>query len=201
METESIKPSIQREITMSAGAANLYALVFLLPLLLVLALPYYYLWPEQFTTEKIRYYLAAREALTYGDIAIGLIILLLGVMAHELLHGLGWSIYTQHGWRSIRFGIMWSFLTPYCHCSEPLAMKSYRIGSILPALVLGFLPSLIAMAIGNLGLMIFGFFFTFAAGGDFLMLWLLRKEKPDALVEDHPDRIGCTVISDSKAKK
>jgi len=194
MEKEQAKPST-KEVSMSAGEANLYALVFLVPLLLILGLPYYYLWSEQFTLAKLRYYLALREAWTYSDIALGLVILLLGVIAHELLHGLGWSFYTKNGWKSIKFGIMWSFLTPYCHCSEPLKMGPYRFGSILPAIVLGFLPSIIAIATGNLGLMVFGFFFTFAAGGDFLILWLLRKEKPDALVEDHPDRIGCMVIS------
>ena len=91
---------------------------------------------------------------------------------------------------------MWSFLTPYCHCSEPLLMKPYRIGSILPALVLGIIPSFIAMVTGNLALMIFGFFFTFSAGGDFLILWLIRKEPSNALVLDHPDKIGCVIFEE-----
>jgi len=195
MEKGQGKSTIQKEISLSAGEANLYALVFLVPLLLILAVPYYYFWPEQFSQEKLRYYLALREALTAIDIVSGLLILFLGVAAHELLHGLGWSFYTKKGWKSIKFGIMWSFLTPYCHCSEPLSMGPYRFGSILPAVVLGFLPSIIAIATGNLGLMVFGFFFTFAAGGDFLMLWLLRNEKSTALVHDHPDRIGCMVIT------
>jgi hypothetical protein len=119
-----------------------------------------------------------------------------GIVAHEILHGIGWSFYTKKGWKSIKFGIMWSFLTPYCHCTEPLIMGHYRTGSILPALVLGIFPSLIAMLTGNLILMTFGFFFTFAAGGDFLILWLIRKESSNALVLDHPDKIGCVVFEE-----
>ena len=42
-------------------------------------------------------------------------------------------------------------------------------------------------------LFVFGFFFTFAAGGDFLILWLLRKEKDTYMVQDHPKKIGCII--------
>ncbi len=73
-------------------------------------------------------------------------------------------------------------------------MSNYRFGSVLPAIVLGFIPSIIAIVLGNLGLMIFGFLFTFAASGDFLILWLLRKEKSNVLVVDHPEKVGCIIL-------
>jgi hypothetical protein len=41
--------------------------------------------------------------------------------------------------------------------------------------------------------MAFGLLFTFAAGGDALVLWLLRGVAPHRLVEDHPTRAGCFV--------
>ena len=63
----------------------------------------------------------------------------------------------------------------------------------------GFCPgtSLVAMATGNIGLMAFGFFFSFAAGGDFLILWLIRNEKSSDLAKDHPDKIGCIIFQHS----
>jgi len=186
---------IKKEITLSAGQANLYSLIFLFPLILLIAIPYYYLWPEQFTNDKIMGYLEAREMLTVFDISIFLLIVIAGIIIHELLHGIGWSFFAKLGWKSISFGIVWKYLTPYCHCSEPLRLKSYRIGSILPAIVLGFLPSAIAIVYGNILLLVFGFFFTFSAGGDFLILWLLRKEKSADLVQDHPDKIGCIIYA------
>lgn len=187
------KNSIKREVTMTTGEANLYSLIFLIPLVLIIALPYYYIWPEQFTFDKLRSYLDAREMLTFIDISVGLLIMISGIVIHELLHGLGWSLYTKKGWKSIKFGVVWKYITPYCHCSEPLLLKPYKIGSVLPVIVLGIVPSILAIAIGNLWLILFGFFFTFAAGGDFLILWLLRNEYSASMVQDHPDKIGCIV--------
>lgn len=64
----------------------------------------------------------------------------------------------------------------------------------MPLLLLGVLPSLLAIVGGQGGMMAFGLFFTFAAGGDMLILWLLRDVPGDALVEDHPVRAGCYVL-------
>jgi len=60
--------------------------------------------------------------------------------------------------------------------------------------VLGLLPSLVGIVTGNAPIMLFGLFFTFAAGGDALVLWLIRKVDPNALVEDHPTNAGCYVL-------
>jgi len=35
--------------------------------------------------------------------------------------------------------------------------------------------------------------FTIAAGGDFIVLWILRKTDSNNLVEDHPTRAGCFI--------
>jgi len=196
VEQEKAQLNFKKEITMSAGEANLYALIFLVPVILAIAVPYYYLWPEQFSKTSIRAYLDAREMMNFTDlVAIGLVILA-GIIIHELLHGIGWSLYAKKGWRSIKFGIVWKYLTPYCHCNEPIHLNPYRIGSILPAIILGIFPSIVAFATGNIWFMVFGFFFTFAAGGDFLILWLLRNEKSTLLVQDHPEKIGCIILQE-----
>ena len=56
---------------------------------------------------------------------------------HELLHGLGWSLNCKNRWNSIAFGVMWSSLTPYCHCKKPLSFSSYSMGLYLPFCILG----------------------------------------------------------------
>jgi hypothetical protein len=67
------------------------------------------------------------------------------------------------------------------------------MGAIAPAIILGFIPSVVAIIIGNFGLLIFGLVFTVVAAGDFLIINLLRKENKDDFVEDHPSEAGCYI--------
>lgn len=178
---------------MGAGKANLFGLVFLIPFIIFMGLPYYFLWPEQFTLDQVEIYLAARDALSTLDFVLVFFTLFMGIVAHELLHGIGWVLFIKNGWNSISFGMVWQYLTPYCHCKEVLSIGAYRFGSMLPALVLGIFPFIVALVYGNIILMAFAFFFTVSAGGDFLILWLLRNEKSGTMVLDHPEKIGCIV--------
>ncbi|MGB8982049.1 MAG: DUF3267 domain-containing protein, partial [Anaerolineales bacterium] len=61
-------------------------------------------------------------------------------------------------------------------------------------LILGILPYLVSLFTGNGCLFWFGLLNTAAAGGDFLILWLIRKVKSGRLVEDHPTHAGCYVL-------
>ena len=89
-------------------------------------------------------------------------------------------------------------MTPYCHCKEPLKVKHYIIGAITPAIFLGFIPSVLAIVIGNIGILIFGVFFTMAACGDFLVINLIRRGNKDDLVQDHPSEAGCFIYRKDK---
>jgi hypothetical protein len=120
--------SLKKEITISATRAHLIGLIFLVPLFFLLAMPYYLIWSEQFTSAQIIGYIQAKEAWTFYDYGIIILVILIGIIAHEFLHGLGWSYFTRNGWKSIKFGVMWEMITPYCHCEEPLKMKPYRFG-------------------------------------------------------------------------
>jgi hypothetical protein len=131
-----------------------------------------------------------------GGYMISLIVLLLGILTHEAIHGLTWKFATGKPFGVITFGFDWKTITPYAHCREPMAVNHYRLGAVMPLILLGIVPSLFAIAGGQGGLMAFGLFFTFAAGGDMLILWLLRDVAPPALVEDHPSQAGCYVLEE-----
>ncbi|MEK9603615.1 MAG: DUF3267 domain-containing protein, partial [Flavobacteriaceae bacterium] len=120
-------------------------------------------------------------------------ILILGIVLHELIHGITWAKFSKEGFKSIKFGVLWKMLTPYCHCKEALNVRQYIIGAITPAIIMGIVPSIIAIMIGNFELLIFGMFFTMAAGGDFLIINLIRKENSSDLVQDHPSEVGCYI--------
>ncbi len=118
---------------------------------------------------------------------------LLGVVIHELIHGIGWSFFCKSGWKAISFGIIWKYLTPYCTCSEPLNYKAYIIGGLLPTIILGLVPYIIALVIASKFLLYFSLFLIIGGGGDLYMILLIRKYK-NAVFLDHPYEVGCTAF-------
>jgi len=181
----------KEKLTINLIWANIFGLLILIPIILIFGTPYYLIWNPTFDIKEIF------ESLGPKGIGISFVmvyvILLLGVVIHELIHGITWARYTKNGFKSLKFGVLWKMLTPYCHCKEPLNVKQYIAGAIAPAIILGLIPSVIGIIIGNLGFLIFGMFFTMAAAGDILIINLIRKEKKDDLVQDHPSEAGCYI--------
>jgi hypothetical protein len=128
-------------------------------------------------------------------VGLGIILVLfLGIIIHELIHGLVWSAYCENGFRSIQFGILWKQLLPYCHCTEALRVHQYAKGVIAPLLTLGILPTLIALFTKSFFLLLFGYVFTSAAFGDIFIWCHLLGEKPNANIQDHKSKVGYTII-------
>ncbi len=190
----------KEKLTVNIVWANIFGLLILIPVALIYGIPYYLLWNNEFATFsfwKIIHNPAASNLVSYPMI---LVYILVGIIFHELIHGLTWSLFSKNGLKSIKYGIMWKMLTPYCHCEEPLIIKHYIIGAIMPAIILGILPAIIAIAKGHLGLLVFGMFFTLVASGDFLIINLLRKECMTDFVQDHPSEAGVYIYRAKKLK-
>jgi len=119
---------------------------------------------------------------------------LLGIVIHELLHGISWIIFGHKPFSSIQFGFQWKTLTPYAHLKEPVEVNAYRIGVFLPGFILGLFAYLLSLVFGNGDLFWFSLVHTSAAGGDWLILWLIRDVKAGMQVEDHPANAGCYVL-------
>jgi hypothetical protein len=184
----------KKELTMSATRANVLALLFAVPILLFYTLVYVGAWPEQFTVENLK-----AVSQTYGTLllympVILLLILIPGAALHELIHGITWAFFCKNGLKSIKYGVHWRALTPYCHCKEVLSLWAYMLGGAMPGLIMGVLPALAGILTGYFVVFLFGLFFTLAAAGDMLILWMLRHQKKNDLVQDHPDLIGCFVL-------
>lgn len=175
--------------------ANIFGVLILLPIVLLYGIPYYLLWHSKIDFNNLFGGLGLKEISFSGLYIFG--ILLFGIIAHELIHGITWSLFTRNGFKSIKFGVLWKMLTPYCHCKEPLRVRQYIIGAVAPAIFLGFVPAVLAIFIGNFGLLVFGIVFTMAAAGDFLIINLLRNENKDDFVQDHPSEAGCYIYRKS----
>ena len=111
------------------------------------------------------------------------------IFVHELLHGLGWSLNCKDGWKSIAFGVMWSSLTPYCHCREPLKFGSYSVGLYLPFCVLGLGLFAVSMIVPNNTVFLLAVLNMLSAGGDLTIGCYLLKHK-NGLILDHPTDCG-----------
>ncbi|MGD2033811.1 MAG: DUF3267 domain-containing protein [Bacteroidales bacterium] len=191
----------KEKLTIDIVWANVFGLLIFIPVIIVYGLPFYIIWSDGFTRSALTDFL---DTLTMGEVAFGafgmFLILIAGIVLHELIHGITWAIYAKKGFRSIRFGIMLKMLTPYCHCKEPLKVGQYIAGAIMPAVILGVVPAVAAIVTGHFGLLVFGIFFTAAACGDFLVINLLRKESTNSLVQDHPSEVGCYIYREDPNK-
>jgi hypothetical protein len=117
-----------------------------------------------------------------------------GVVAHELIHAIAWSISARRPLRAIAFGFQWRSVSPYAHPRDPMPVGAYRLGAVMPAILQGFIPAAMAITLGWPLLMAWSLLFVLAAGGDFVVLWLIRGVPPGRLVQDHPTRAGCRVL-------
>lgn len=126
--------------------------------------------------------------------AILIIAVLLGVVVHELIHGISWVVFGRKSFSAVKFGIQWKMLTPYAHLTEPVDVNAYRLGAFMPGFVLGILTYSLSLILGNADLFWFSLVHTSAAGGDWLVLWLIRHVKAGMQVEDHPTHAGCYVL-------
>ncbi len=185
-EVQSPKTEALREDrSVSMGRANLWALGVMTPLAALLLAPFFgwHGWQPLY---------AVTDALLHRPL-VPLLVFVAGVLAHEGLHALAWRVAGRLPWRDIRVGFQWKTLTPYAHARVPMPARAYRIGAATPGVVLGLAPCAVGLATGGGGWMLFGVLFTLAAGGDALILWLLRGVAPGRLVADHPTRAGCFV--------
>lgn len=175
---------IQEKKTINIYTANGVALVVTALTALLFGIPYYLICGFSFS-------------FSISKIVLFVVLFIIGIILHELIHGLFFGLFAKNGFKSIRFGVMWQYFTPYCHCKEPLMIKHYVIGALMPALLLGIIPAVISLFNGSMLFLIFGVFFTGAAAGDFMVVWILRKEDSTTYVQDHPSEAGCFVYRKS----
>jgi len=116
------------------------------------------------------------------------------IVIHELIHGLTWTMLGRLPRGSIHYGFNLKTFTPYAHCRVPMAVRPYWWGAAAPGLILGLLPAIVGSSLHWGFLTGLGWFMSLAAGGDLLILALLARDRPDALVEDHPTRAGCRIV-------
>ncbi|MDP6778547.1 MAG: DUF3267 domain-containing protein [Candidatus Latescibacteria bacterium] len=175
------------DMSVSTGRAGLLMLA-LIPIVGALAFaPSFWIWGRQ----RLR-----ADLMTTEGILVFLFAFLVGVVLHELLHGAGFIWFGKGRWKDLKFGIKLRYMAAYATTSSPLTASAYRGAVALPGLVLGVLPLLAGMALGNGWVIMYGYTMTVCSGGDLAILWAIRKVDGSATVIDHTHRAGCWVLDD-----
>ena len=117
----------KEKMTINVYWGNVFAILLFIPTILIFGLPFYFIWKDKYHFEEFSW-----SNLSVGPLPalIFFVLVILGIIAHELIHGITWAIFTKNGFKSIKFGIMLKMLTPYCHCKEPLKVNQYALGGI-----------------------------------------------------------------------
>lgn len=180
------------EFTLKPGESKKKTLLIIAPVIVLLSLPFLFIYKNKYSNDFTN--------ILIDNFYITLLVLISGIICHELLHGLTLIALSKNGFKTISFGISKKNFTPYCHCKVPIKVKYYIWGSIMPALVLGFLPIIISWFTGNTATFLFGMVFGQAAGSDILICWKLRKINKNALVQDFPDKTGCYLVEEERTE-
>lgn len=181
----STSNNIVKTISISALRANILTLLIFLPFYFVMRYLFIAVWGYTPYAEGM--------ATIRANVPIFVLVFVLGIVLHEGLHGLMWAIFAPNGLKSIKFGIKWLYLTPYCHCNQPMKRNHYLLGGAMPGLLMGVIPLIIGFATANSWLTVLGVIFTGAAGGDFILIVRLLKIDRECTIEDHPNEIGFIV--------
>lgn len=180
-EIPIVEGYLPEQKTISLLWANIWSIVLLIVLGGLYWLLYEYFWNIDWK--------AFNDSIT--TILLFLIAIIVGIVVHELIHGITWIALTGMNFSHLKFGEMKG--AAYCHIDVPMVKRHYVIGALTPLLLLGIVPSIVGLVCGSLFWYLLGLLFTATAIGDMMIVWKIRKEEPTTLVYDHPSEGGCYV--------
>ncbi|WP_374685835.1 alpha/beta hydrolase [Promineifilum sp.] len=185
--TPTAEPGPVGERTISAPAAMMIAFATIPVTMMALFIPFQWRWG--LATPRLP---AGRPVLAL----LGIFALLMGgLLLRQGVHWLAYRVLGRVPARSLRLGMNRAAITPQVRCELPVPARAYRVILLLPALLLGVAPGIVAIAIGSWLLVIWALWMLVAASGDLVALWAMRGVPPMATVRAHPTRAGCEIIS------
>lgn len=177
------------DLTIGLVYANVMAFVLSLPIIAILAVGFF------LNNSKVT---ISSDLNSLIRLIIYLVAFFVLIILHELIHGITWAIFTPRRWKAISFGFIVQYLTPYCSCSDALKKGAYITGGIMPTILLGIIPCVVAIFSGSLLLFIIGAIMIFSGGGDLtiiLKLLRFRSGSKDVCYLDHPYQAGLVVFT------
>jgi len=188
----------KEEILINIIWANIFGIIVLIIALIIFGIPYFLFWYENILNININISMNFynKLLLLIKNVSFMFLILFPGIILHELIHGIFFAVFSENKFKSVKFGIMPAkkLFSPYCHCREVLNIKHYQIAIIMPLIILGLIPSIVSIFIGNILLFFWGIIFIAAGSGDILIFIKTLKEKKDSIILDHQSEAGYYVF-------
>jgi len=173
------------ELTVDELKVNILVFLIALPCTIVALFAFVFIHPDKLVL------------LSNIELLVCAILLLLLIFLHEFMHGLLFSFFCQNGIKDIVFGFRWRSLTLYSGCKVPLKKEQLIIVNIIPFIVLGLVPTIIALRVGSIMLFLLGWGMIFAGSGDIIYVYMLLRYKAkgnDVIFFDAPSQPGCIVF-------
>jgi hypothetical protein len=141
----NLKPAFEivkdYSLSMERALVELFALA--MPILFVQAVLWLWIWDLGSLTQGLDSVLSLR---------VGGPLFVVGVLAHELVHGVTWKVVGRLRWKDIRFGVQLKTFTPYASPTVPMRARAYRIGVMMPLMVVGLIPFVVSLIFGILAI-------------------------------------------------
>ncbi|MGG1592505.1 DUF3267 domain-containing protein [Terribacillus saccharophilus] len=134
-------------------------------------------------------------------IVVAFLLTLIGIVLHELLHGIGFIVFGKVKYSQVKYGFSWKDGAAYAHCMEPIKVSAYRVSLLLPVIMTGLLPLIISYIVGNGVLLTISVILTAGGIGDWLIFRSLRKYEASQFVKDHPTKVGYFIYTNAAEKK
>lgn len=169
----------EKNVTITSGKAMCLGVLYALPFVIICGLLYRFLLIDQ------------AHLLEIGGLSfyiMFIVIIVISVVVHELLHGIGWAVSSGKGWNVVRFNI--NAMMPSCACKVALEKKQYLIGVLTPFVFLGIGSILFEFIYpGTISVLTMMVNFI-AAGADLIIAFNVLKEAGNSLIVDHPTKAG-----------
>jgi hypothetical protein len=123
------------------------------------------------------------------------LIFTVGFLTHEMIHFLTWQLTSKIPFQDFRIGMRWNSFTPIIGCQRPMEINPFRIGLIMPFLLMGAIPMGLAFYFKSTWLLFSSGIFMAWASADILTFLLLWNSSKNSFVEMHRSKLGCIVFN------
>lgn len=188
-----------KEVFIKTKKVNLMGFILISPIAVLMIIPFWLKWNEQakVSLKMIKTLLSFFDNRLLDTVIIVIapsVLIIIGIIIHELIHGFFMVIFSKEGMKSVKLGIIKRSFIFYAHCKEPLSAKNMLIISLAPFVFLGLIPSIYAFISGNLTFWFFGFSMTVGAVGDLIYAFLILKAGLGKMLLDHDSEVGFKII-------